>query len=253
MKAKTRIQQQKRRRAQQALRRTRLAPSRLADLFRLANLAPANFELKDVGRKLFRNLPSPSVDPNRYARMFNKAVEAFLSEVPSALSDYLWSPLLPEGAVEGDDEELDGSALAAQLTRAHEAALDRYCLVREAREAFRTISDIAASDRIEEAQSCFGFHLRTYSCLRIDEKGRVSVRQNPIIEALGGQGIEAARIRICTICKQVFWAGRLDQFRCSKQCGQIHRVRTWRERYPETYKPRRILGKSAANSDNKGA
>ncbi len=195
---------------------------------------------------MFSDMPSPSIHPNDYARKFNNAVELFLAEVPSSLADYLWEPdRRIEVRVEGEKEDLDGFAVAARLTSSHDSALDRYCRVREAREALRTIAQIALTpDRSDEGASCFGFHLRNLSCLRVDERGQVSVRHDPIIEALTEKGVDATRIRICTVCKRVFWAGRMDQFRCSKQCGQIHRVREWRKQYPGTYKPRRILGRT---------
>ena len=72
----------------------------------------------------------------------------------------------------------------------------------------------------------------------------------------GQFGVEARRIRQCSECKRIFWAGRMDKFACTKKCVQRRRVRLWRERYPETYKLQRIRNANAVvsttvKSDNK--
>jgi len=41
--------------------------------------------------------------------------------------------------------------------------------------------------------------------------------------------IEVERIRLCPICEQLFWAGRLDQIACSPRCGNTLRARRWRQ------------------------
>ena len=60
-----------------------------------------------------------------------------------------------------------------------------------------------------------------------------------IFQAL--QGVQAYRIRECPICKRIFWAGRIDQAACSKQCNQTRRARIWRKNYQEKYKAQRFL------------
>ncbi len=43
------------------------------------------------------------------------------------------------------------------------------------------------------------------------------------------QGIEAERIRLCEICRRIFWAKRLDKWCCSIKCGQVRRKRIKRK------------------------
>lgn len=65
-----------------------------------------------------------------------------------------------------------------------------------------------------------------------------------IFQAL--QGVQAYRIRNCPICRRIFWAGRIDQAACSKQCNQTRRARLWRKNYQEKYKAQRFLNAIAS-------
>ena len=49
----------------------------------------------------------------------------------------------------------------------------------------------------------------------VDAQGMVRERKNLFSRAIEGQDVEAARIRECAVCKQIFWAGRID----AQQCG----------------------------------
>ena len=59
------------------------------------------------------------------------------------------------------------------------------------------------------------------------ESGKLSVKLAPFLEAL--QGLEVERLRICPICSQIFWAGRLDKSGCSENCSRVLRQRRLRE------------------------
>ena len=69
--------------------------------------------------------------------------------------------------------------------------------------------------------------------------GIIQFAQNPAVNAL--QGVEANRIRRCLLCEKFFWAGRIDRKCCSEKCRKNWHTRRWREKYPDTYKLRRIL------------
>jgi hypothetical protein len=90
--------------------------------------------------------------------------------------------------------------------------------------------------------------------LTLDGDGKILIQTGPLLELV--KGVEARRIRQCSECKRIFWAGRMDKFACTKKCVQRRRVRLWRERYPETYKLQRIRNANAVvsttgKSDNK--
>ncbi len=60
-----------------------------------------------------------------------------------------------------------------------------------------------------------GSELVTYNEYFINEKGKMDFRQGPIAEALRGH--DAIRLRICPICKIVFWAKRTNALTCGQQ------------------------------------
>jgi hypothetical protein len=91
--------------------------------------------------------------------------------------------------------------------------------------------------------------------LQIDTDGKIEIKPSPLLEML--KGAEAERIRRCSECKRIFWAGRVDKFACTRQCVTQRRVRLWRERYPNHYKLQRYkkperLGKRSTRSKGSG-
>jgi hypothetical protein len=58
----------------------------------------------------------------------------------------------------------------------------------------------------------------------------------------------AYRIRRCSECPCIFWAGRIDKFACCKKCRNRRNVRKWREHYPEGYKLQRVRKMNAAEA-----
>ncbi len=82
------------------------------------------------------------------------------------------------------------------------------------------------------------YFISTNLILKTDQHGRIHYSLTPLLEALNG--IEAARIRECPICRKIFWAGRIDRPCCSSKCAGTLRGRRWRERYGERYKQQRI-------------
>jgi hypothetical protein len=51
---------------------------------------------------------------------------------------------------------------------------------------------------------------------------------------------DATKVSQCPVCTDLFVRKRKDQKCCCKKCANVHRVRKWRGKYPECYKPRRI-------------
>ena len=77
----------------------------------------------------------------------------------------------------------------------------------------------------------------TFLQISTDAEGKLCFTRSWIVEAL--DGVEAARIRQCAICNQIFWAGRIDQQCCSTAHQKRLRTRRWSERYLDRYKLRR--------------
>jgi hypothetical protein len=59
------------------------------------------------------------------------------------------------------------------------------------------------------------------------ESGVLRVKLAPFLEVL--QGIEVERIRLCAVCRKLFWAGRLDKIGCGEPCSRVLRQRRLRE------------------------
>jgi hypothetical protein len=82
--------------------------------------------------------------------------------------------------------------------------------------------------------------------LALDGEGKLKVERWPLLDAL--VGVEADRIRRCSECPRIFWAGRIDKHACSEKCVNRRNVRLWREHYSERYKIQRVGKANAAES-----
>lgn len=51
------------------------------------------------------------------------------------------------------------------------------------------------------------------------------------------KGVESERLRKCSICEKLFWAGRLDQSACGSRCSNVLRGRMHRKRILRTQRP----------------
>jgi hypothetical protein len=82
--------------------------------------------------------------------------------------------------------------------------------------------------------------------LALDGEGKLKVERWPLLNAL--VGVEANRIRRCSECPRIFWAGRIDKHACNDKCVNRRNVRLWREHYAERYKLQRVRKANAAES-----
>jgi len=62
--------------------------------------------------------------------------------------------------------------------------------------------------------------------LIVGEDGRLSVHLTGLAAAV--DGVEGDRIRLCLICRKVFWANRRDSSTCSPKCSSVYRQRNHR-------------------------
>ncbi len=67
----------------------------------------------------------------------------------------------------------------------------------------------------------------------IDENGEICTNKDLFTDAV--EGVEAARIRLCEVCRNVFWASRMNKKSCSKLCAHALRNRRYRERYSQGF------------------
>jgi hypothetical protein len=115
--------------------------------------------------------------------------------------------------------------------------LERYEYVRAGQEWLRAIARQSAS---------VPHQLPPISlALTIDSEGRIEFARSLLLETI--LGVEAARIRECQVCAQIFWAGRQDQACCGLRCAGTLRTRRWRQNYSK-YKYRRYQREERASS-----
>jgi hypothetical protein len=121
---------------------------------------------------------------------------------------------------------------------------ERYRLLKAAHEMLRSIARRKTLPAIRLADTS------EFLTLSVDGEGRIRFTCSSIVDAL--EGVEADRIRKCENpnCGRIYWAGRVDQPCCGKKCANARRVRTWRERYPEAYKQRRLSKPMAGRIDS---
>jgi hypothetical protein len=85
-----------------------------------------------------------------------------------------------------------------------------------------------------------------------DSRVRVSVfdpYKDFFLRAL--EGSEVSRHRECEICKNYFYAVRLNQRACSKRCNSVRRVRNWRGKQA-TYEQNRKFRSAGVHPEGKG-
>lgn len=111
--------------------------------------------------------------------------------------------------------------------------LGNYIRLRDGRNWLRQAALIGEQSRTIKIR-----YLMPMLTAQTNDRGELEFNVDPLVEAL--KGVEASKIRICPICKAIFWASRKDKPCCSNRCGKIRRTRRWREKYPNRYKLRRL-------------
>jgi hypothetical protein len=228
-KASTSIQSVQAKRNRQALR-IRPCPARLGKLIEVANIVPPAVEIP--GSDLVAGAMAANFTPDQPEVTFGVLKGFLKSAFPPQKFRQLYQAL---GAIRVD-----------RSVEIYEC----YRFVSNARLLLIAIANSQGS-RIEIPNQVVEFT----ASLILNEDGRIQLQASPLSEPV--VGVESRRIRQCTECKRIFWAGRLDKFACTKKCTQRRRVRLWRERYAEVYKLQRVgkadaaLSGSKINSDDK--
>lgn len=105
-----------------------------------------------------------------------------------------------------------------------------YYSLRNARNTFYRLAEIGENIEPYLGQKLDGVVLGMTLFLEyghLDKDGRLRRSPNPFAEAL--EGIEVSRIRVCLICRKLFWASRNDKRCCSEEHSRIIRQRQVRE------------------------
>lgn len=186
--------------------RIKSAPEKLKELIALVNLLPS-----DIRTALQIFLAYKTTDLQDWINEYLKDIE----RLPKQLQEFI-------GPVQIETRTTVSS---------------RYNLLLNAKELLRAIAEGQINNNLALPIT------EALATLATDKKGKIVFIRTPLAEIL--EGVEAARIRLCPICDNVYWAGRIDQPTCSKRCGQTLRVRRWRGNYLEKYKPQRVLKESS--------
>jgi hypothetical protein len=195
-------------------------PLELAVLIDLANILPP----KEEPPELFpQSMPLQSVTPEDWL-LVSSRIQGLMKDFPR-FKKYM----------KGVDLQQDPPLQA--YNRAH--------YIRQTRDVLRTLASYGRNPTTESLP--IGAYLESLVFAKTDDKGRLHVEHTRLLQAI--EGVEISRIRLCKICRKIFWAGRADKACCSPKCAGVSRTRKWRERYPEGYKQQRIsrLNESEGN------
>ncbi|HKQ04138.1 MAG TPA: hypothetical protein VJ464_03325 [Blastocatellia bacterium] len=184
--------------------RTKPVSQKLGELINLVNLLPPNIK---TPQEIFATfLEQGTYDPQDWINGYKKII----APLPIEVQDFI-------GSIRIDTlQEFDL----------------RYSLLIEAKIILRQIARGEIGKKLSLPVT------QALATLGTDKEGKIVVKPTPLADAL--VGVESSRIRECTICENIYWAGRIDQPCCSRKCNGIRRVRKWREQYPEKYKQQRV-------------
>jgi len=123
---------------------------------------------------------------------------------------------------------------------AREAA-EQYTFVRESRIKLIELADRGKTikqcrkeggiEAVRELVDCWipWHEIICQSIVEVDEHGRAVVTDDEFAVLI--KGIDVTRIRVCEMCRTIFWAGRYDSLCCSANCADKRRKRQHRARY----------------------
>jgi hypothetical protein len=200
--------------------RSHRPPPELAALLELANILPPAEEPPELFPP---SMPVQSVTPEQWLWV-SSTIQGLMRNLPR-FKKYM----------KGVDLQQDPPLQAYE--RAH--------FIKQIRDVLRVLARYGRSPTTESLP--IGAYLESLVFAKIDGKGRLHVEHTRLLQAI--EGVEISRVRLCKICRRIFWAGRTDKDCCSPKCTGVNRTRKWRERYPEGYKQQRIsqLNESEGN------
>ena len=120
-------------------------------------------------------------------------------------------------------------------------AAEHYTFIRESRfklielaDRGKTIKECRKQGGIEAVRELIDcwipwHEIISQSIVEVDEYGCAIVTDDNFARII--KGIDVTRIRVCEICRTIFWAGRYDSLCCSSNCADKRRKRQHRARY----------------------
>jgi hypothetical protein len=211
----------------QVLHRTRPCPEELRQLIALQNLFPPRIEPPDIlgnfAASMGNNLSAQAA--------FDLAIKQLRQSIPRRKAPKLYKWLGP-----------------LRLDR-QEEIFRRYVVLAGVRSLLGAVAD-RSGDTIQipdlmAAEQLLAQEPLLSTTLQVTSKGNIQVKTGRFVDIL--EGVEAERIRRCSECTRIFWAGRVDKSACDDKCVNRRNVRLHRERYPE-YKYQRYRKAEAASS-----
>jgi hypothetical protein len=114
--------------------------------------------------------------------------------------------------------------------------IKEYEFIRESREHLSKIVRLCKTPGEERiALALVGFSVDIKQTYTVDEQGHFSPIKNRFTDALLDEDLDLTRIRACDNCKKFFWAGRIDQKCCTRQCNHARHSKKTREKYRQGY------------------
>ena len=114
-------------------------------------------------------------------------------------------------------------------------AAEQYTFVRESRlklielaDRGKTINQCREKGGIKAVRELIDCWI-SQSVVEVDEHGRAMVTDDKFAAII--KGIDVTSVRVCEICRTIFWAGRYDSLCCSPNCADKRRKRQHRARY----------------------
>lgn len=269
--------------AQQTSRRLKPCPPRLERLLGIVNLIPPGIELPDMEAMSGENLkrlndqrfafgpiearPATTGDDAEDWRRVTEYAQRAIGKLDHVMAEnerideelrkdaYLLEAIekclkgLPPAFRQYVEQDSQGSQHGDKYKPY--LLLHRYNFARNAR---KNLSEII--DRYKRSKSddplYKGFSASVFAItatVRISSEGLIEFEKDEFLRAI--EDVEVERLRCCAICGKYFWAGRLDQQCCSKNCANALRNRRWRENSKEYYATRVLKENSAqANQDS---
>jgi hypothetical protein len=120
-------------------------------------------------------------------------------------------------------------------------AAEQYTFVRESRIKLIELADRGktikqcrkqgGTEAVRQLIDCWipWHEIISQSIIEVDEHGRAVVTEDKFAVII--KDIDVTRIRVCEICRTIFWAGRHDSLCCSANCADKRRKRQHRARY----------------------
>ena len=218
---------------------------KLKEFIDLANLIPAEYKFLDLDYLFDYAMEKYGYDSDGSRRVNTQnvilAFKEKISDLPLELREYLFAlPDNPEWEINNHRNNLGlieerYSALQSihnSLISIAYAELAAYEDDSSLTRTFPTLKDIYITRGIYPP---FNAALSFF----IDEQGFVRIKSNDFLKFVDENDIKADRIRVCLICRKIFWASRSDMRTCQKSCANALRQQRWRERNKETYSEQR--------------